>query len=197
MLPLMMAGAGMALQYLGGQQTNASNQAISNNVTAANMQEAEKNRQFQQTSAKEQMEFQEKMSSTSYQRAVEDAKKAGINPMLIGGGSGASSPAGASASGSQGTAVAAKMDNPFDNASSWATTALDAMKSAQGLEKQEAETNLIKAQTKSTTKDHPAADMKNNIYNWFKKKWNEISSSNATKQIKRDIKHRGHSFQKP
>ena len=117
MLPLMMAGAGMALQYLGGQQTNASNQAISSQVSAANMADAEKNRQFQQTSAKEQMEFQERMSSTSYQRAVEDAKKAGINPMLIGGGAGASSPAGASASGAQGTAVSAKMDNPFDNAS--------------------------------------------------------------------------------
>lgn len=55
---------------------------------------------FNSAQAAEQRKFEEGLSSTSYQRAVKDMKKAGLNPMMIygGGGSGASTPSGASAS---------------------------------------------------------------------------------------------------
>jgi hypothetical protein len=67
--------AGGALSFLGGERANSANAAMANR----------------------QMDFQERMSSSAHQREVKDLVAAGLNPMLSAGGSGSSSPSGASA----------------------------------------------------------------------------------------------------
>lgn len=68
----------------------------------ANAREAEKNRQFQSAQALRQMEFQREMSNTAHQREVQDLRAAGLNPILSAT-KGASTPGGASGSGSMAT----------------------------------------------------------------------------------------------
>lgn len=81
----MLAGlVGGALGFIGQQQTNQKNWDI---AQAANQSSAEQ--------AARQMEFQERMRNTQYQTAVEDMKKAGLNPMLAYSQGGAGTPTGA------------------------------------------------------------------------------------------------------
>ncbi len=77
-----------AYAYSERQSVSAFNQAVSM---------ANNNNQFNAAQAQTQMDFQERMSSTSHQREVKDLLAAGLNPILSAN-SGASTPSGASAS---------------------------------------------------------------------------------------------------
>lgn len=99
--------------------------------------------------AREQMAFQERMSSTAYQRAVSDMKLAGINPMLAYMQGGASSPGGASA----------QMENVVSPAVSSAKHGLlmaqelaNLKKVGKGLDQD----NALKFMRNSGTPEHPA-----------------------------------------
>lgn len=72
--------------------------------TAYNSAEAAINRQFQSEEAATNRAWQERMANTAYQRAVEDLKKAGLNPVLAALNGGAATGTGAMASGSQASA---------------------------------------------------------------------------------------------
>jgi len=78
------------LNYLSGQNTNSANAQMASN----------------------QMQFQEQMSSTAYQRATADMKAAGLNPMLAYSQGGATTPGGAMA----------QMQNPMSSAVNAATS---------------------------------------------------------------------------
>ena len=103
----------------------------------------EQNRANQQM-AQQQMDFQERMSSTAYQRSMADMKAAGINPMLSAQLGGASTPMGASAT----------MQNELGPAVS---SAMDAQRSIAEIRNLREQNRNLKAQTSKIGADTSAA----------------------------------------
>jgi hypothetical protein len=99
--------------------------------------------------SREQMAFQERMSNTSYQRAVGDMKAAGLNPMLAYSQGGASSPVGSMP----------QVQNAIGAGVSSAAQAAAVAGAVAGVQKTKADTELVLAQaakTRSETMEHSA-----------------------------------------
>ena len=86
-------GAGV-LNYFGAASANRANKKI-----------AREQMKFQGEQAQKQMDFQERMSNTQYQRAMQDMKAAGLNPILAYNQGGAGTPSGSAPSGASANMV--------------------------------------------------------------------------------------------
>jgi len=170
---------GGVLGFIGQQQTNQKNWDIAN---AANEASA--------ANAREQMAFQERMRQTQYQTAIEDMKKAGLNPMLAYSQGGAGVPTGA-----MGSVSTAKMENALgagvsgyqalatNNADLDLKASQTSATTAQAI-KTEADTIQTKALTLKTAEDTQlSTQQKINLQEQIRKLDEEIANLRATRML--------------
>lgn len=122
-------------------------------VTTSAKQQAEANKQLQEMAqnynaeqAQIERDWQENMSNTAQQRAVEDAKKAGVNPVLMAG-AGASSGSGAVATSPGGSTGAGVGSNPIQSIA-------ELIKAVNNTAKTNAEVDNINQDTKNKKQEN-------------------------------------------
>ena len=86
----LMSGISSAGNIISTLATNASNEKIQNSINQMNYQIAQEANAHASAEAQKNRDWQTEMSNTEVQRRMKDLEKAGINPLLASGGSGAS-----------------------------------------------------------------------------------------------------------
>lgn len=152
---------GTATQLYDGYQ----NRQAQKDANAANIAQADK-----------QMEFQERMSNTAYQRSMQDMKKAGLNPILSARNP-ASSPSGSSA-----------QINPIPalGIGSAVNTALSSAQSLANIDLTEAQAAKTKTETNIKSKEEPMANVKKSIFEYLEEYFKKFTSSAKERDQKMD-----------
>jgi len=147
-LPALTAAAPIISSYVGGRM----GQEAQESAQRINISEAQKQR-----------DFEEKMSSTAYQRAMQDMKKSGLNPMLAYAQGGASTPSGASARVEPADALSKMIPG-------MTSSALSALNMAKDLKQKDATTiaqianaNLAEQQAQLTANNARSVALKNRV----------------------------------
>lgn len=128
------AGIGAIGNLAGGMISSAG--AADRNAQSIGM--AREQMAFSAQQAQNQMDFQERMSNTAYQRAMGDMRSAGLNPILAYSRGGASSPGGA-----MGSSAGANFENAMEGLG-------QGVSSASRLARNVADLELVKQQANST-----------------------------------------------
>lgn len=151
---LISGGASLVGSFLSSDsQSNANQQnaALAADAANFNANQAELNRSFTAEQVQKQLDFQERMSGTSYQRAVHDLSQAGLNPMLAYSQGGASSPAGAAGAGSSASMTPARMEPTLPHGSVNLSSAVGAARTMAEIDLIQAQRRKVEAETTTET----------------------------------------------